>query len=79
VGRTSTAVEAVGEDPAALSEVVVGKDPTAVSEAVEELARGMNPMTVGEAIGDSPAWTQWRSGRTRWLWRHGGGAGGRGA
>jgi hypothetical protein len=69
VGRTSTAVEAVDEDPAALSEVVVGK----------ELARGMNPTTVGEGIGDPPAWTQWRSGRTRWLWRHGGGAGGRGA
>jgi hypothetical protein len=33
----------------------------------------VNPVAVEEAVGDSPAWTQWQSGRwsvrTRWLWR----------
>jgi hypothetical protein len=49
VGRTSAVVEAVGEDPSALDEVVIGEDPTVVGEATVS----KDPVAVGEAV----AWT----------------------
>jgi hypothetical protein len=54
-------------------------DLTVVKAARRRCAHGgggahvVNPVVVEEKVGDSPAWTQWQSGRwsvrTRWLWR----------
>jgi hypothetical protein len=70
VGRTSTAVEAVGEDPAALGEAVVSEDPAmvggdlaAIAEAdvEEEQACDVVPAAVGE-VPVVQAWRRLRSG-----------------
>jgi hypothetical protein len=51
VGRTS--VEAVGEDPVVLGEVMVGEDPTVLSKVVVAEERAHT------------TWTRWRSVRHR--------------
>jgi hypothetical protein len=67
VGRTSTEVDVVSEDPTALGKAVVGEDSTALGEdpvvvggqgdmeanEEEEQACSMDPAAVGEAIGEA--------------------------
>jgi hypothetical protein len=66
VGRTSTEVDVVSEDPTALGKAVVGEDSTALGEDPvvvggqgdmeaneEEQACSMDPAAVGEAIGEA--------------------------
>jgi hypothetical protein len=70
VGRTSTVVEVVGEDPAALGEAVVSEDPTmvggdpvAIAEADVEEERACS--VVSAAVSEAPvvqAWRRLRSG-----------------